>query len=852
MLSGLSSAFSAAGKLAGEFATNVSEALREGGKVALSAVTGLISTAAGTAATGGLNLLLGALIAISAALPIAIGGFLALAPAIYLVGGAAGSLFTLATGGIATMVVLGMATHGLGDAFKELGEKGKVSRETLDKLAPAAAKFVQKVAEIKKPFGELTKYVQSRVFRDLAGVLDKLWKRWQKPLFKILGGVGNTINGVIRQIGAGLSKKSFISNITKATAGFDVFLARLGKSAGPLIDTFGRLAAAAVPFLTQLGDLIGGVIDRFSAWVATADKSGKLTGFFTDAAQALRDIWAIGGLSFKIIGDIVRILFPSAKSASGSVLGGVRTTLEDIHTWLSDPKNVAAIQNMIDKIKDFAKKAVTEWIPAVANFFSEVGKWMDKVAGWGQKWDDFKRRVSIALGAALAIARSTISGIVDQVKRIADPLRSAGAAFGRFKSAVKTHIAQAIAAVQGLPAKIVGALTGLPGQLYDAGKQAVAGFVRGLLSDAGGLIGAGTSLGRMALNAAKNALDINSPSRKMAELGTWATKGFVVGMVGGLDEVKKTAERLAEKALSALRAKGLSESAANKRVNALTKALAPKQKQIDALAKKWDALAAKISDAKQKLADAIQARSDFSAAVRSSVIDTGSITSIDAGNSSGIIASMRAQLVRAQKWASVLGQLRKQGLNDTTYRQLVEAGPDSLEIAETLLKGGKSAIGEVNTVQKQLASVASSVGGQASAALYDSGVNAARGLVKGLESQQAAIEKIMEKIAKSMVKTIKKQLGIKSPSRVLMKLGSFSGEGYAKGLQKSGRKVTKAYSALTTLPDVQAPHAGATTAASSGPLIGSLTLAASKETVRDQLDEVTWTLRRIRRGGVYA
>ncbi|MER7164493.1 phage tail tape measure protein [Micromonospora sp. NPDC000207] len=37
-----------------------------------------------------------------------------------------------------------------------------------------------------------------------------------------------------------------------------------------------------------------------------------------------------------------------------------------------------------------------------------------------------------------------------------------------------------------------------------------------------------------------------------------------------------------------------------------------------------------------------------------------------------------------------------------------------------------------------------------------------------------------------------------------------------------------------------------------GPLIGSLTLAPTSERVRDQVDEVTWALRRIGRGGVYA
>jgi hypothetical protein len=69
--------------------------------------------------------------------------------------------------------------------------------------------------------------------------------------------------------------------------------------------------------------------------------------------------------------------------------------------------------------------------------------------------------------------------------------------------------------------------------------------------------------------------------------------------------------------------------------------------------------------------------------------------------------------------------------------------------------------------------------------LYQAGVDAAAGLVKGLESKQSDIRKAMEAIAREMILAIKKELKIKSPSEVFAEIGRFSMEGMAKGFSSS-------------------------------------------------------------------
>jgi hypothetical protein len=115
-----------------------------------------------------------------------------------------------------------------------------------------------------------------------------------------------------------------------------------------------------------------------------------------------------------------------------------------------------------------------------------------------------------------------------------------------------------------------------------------------------------------------------------------------------------------------------------------------------------------------------------------------------------------------------------------------------------LLKGGKTSIDQVNSLQDQLNTVAASLGQQASSSLYQAAVDSAQGLVDGLKKQQAAIEAQMDKIADAMVKSIKKKLGIKSPSKVFAEVGNFSAKGLVSGLEGSSTLVAKSAESIGT------------------------------------------------------
>lgn len=364
-------------------------------------------------------------------------------------------------------------------------------------------------------------------------------------------------------------------------------------------------------------------------------------------------------------------------------------------------------------------------------------------------------------------------------------------------------------------------------EMNAAGRNLASAIVDGMVSGIAGGISAVTSkakeIANSALSAAKSALGIASPSKEFEKVGKFVNDGFRKGLDGNKGQVdaafndlktmlkdlntesSKDVDELDAK-LKKLKRSGASkkeisktkaalaqakkeEKASKQSYNLLTKNLDDETSALGRLANKYDSITAKIDAAKKTLEDAKKTRDDYNKAITAQYGDalnpTGETKVED------YIADLKKQLEDTKTFANTIQQLRKLGLNDETYKDLLAAGPSALPFMQELLAGGKAGVNEINKLNKDLDSVSSSLGQNASSALYQAAVDSAAGLVKGLQNQQAAIEKQMDKIADSMVKSIKKKLGIKSPSRVFAEMGVYSAEGLVKGLEQSSAMVGK-------------------------------------------------------------
>lgn len=347
-----------------------------------------------------------------------------------------------------------------------IGAAGGIDRfaDAMSKLSPNGRALIRTLIDLKPRFDDLKRSVQDRLLAGFDTSVRELAGRWLPALKTSLGDLADRLNRVGHTLMDSLGRPEFVKNIQAALGGFGQMVERVGKAVGgPFVDAFGRLARASVPFLKELGDMIAGVVGKFSAWIKSADESGKLDQFMKDAAQALRDIWDIGGLVLAIVGDVVEILFPSSKRTADGFLGGAKQALEDLHAKLSDPKTQKKIQEWIDKVQDFVDMVVTEWIPAAIEWAGKIDRWVGRVGDWIDKitglpatvdraWSDLEdstarrwRSVTSAIGGAVSSAGRSVRGgfdsVVGYVRGLPGRIRSAArGAFDGLRDAFRSAL----------------------------------------------------------------------------------------------------------------------------------------------------------------------------------------------------------------------------------------------------------------------------------------------------------------------------------------------------------------------------------------------------------------------------
>jgi TP901 family phage tail tape measure protein len=367
------------------------------------------------------------------------------------------------------------------------------------------------------------------------------------------------------------------------------------------------------------------------------------------------------------------------------------------------------------------------------------------------------------------------------------------AAVGKIKGAWSAMVSAGgvvIAWFQALPGKITGFLSGLPGQMASIGANIISSLAGGIASMAGHALDAVKNVVGGAIGAAKSLLGIASPSKVFKQIGNYVGEGFAQGLLASrsrantemsrlMDLVNKTGSRGAERFVKNSRSKLLSLW---DRKAADDKALKADQERLKSL---------KDSYAQQK------------SSVRSSIVGSGDITQGEGTDFGSIVFHLKNVVNRTKQFYGVVASLRKIGLGSTLINELIAAGPDqALPYAQSILAQGKSGVTQLNGLTNQLGAMGNQLGTLSATNMYGAGISTTEGLIRGLKSKESALVKAMEHLARAMVKTLKKELGIKSPSAVFHEVGTFSGMGLVNGLVAQQRPVAAAAAGLLTAGSV--------------------------------------------------
>ena len=354
----------------------------------------------------------------------------------------------------------------------------------------------------------------------------------------------------------------------------------------------------------------------------------------------------------------------------------------------------------------------------------------------------------------------------------------------------------------------------------------VDGFTGGLGSKVREAANAAADMARGALESAKNVLGIESPSKEFKQIGKFVGDGFAEGLIGSrstilntwwgtqdlIREALNSSRRDIEKYKSELERLRDAETRDNEKIKEKTAALeqaifernrlkdslaamkgelTDERKALVQLGREWDNNNEKMQTAKRELDDI---RREFEGFRDSTTDRYSELPGINEGEKAlqRYMSELKETNTDLSKFNKTLFKLRKAGVADSIYRDLVEKGPEALDFATQLLSGGPDAINEVNKYSELIEKGAKRLGQQSSNALYRSGIQAADGIVKGLRAKEDDIEEQMRRIGKKIQKALKLELQIKSPSRVMQSLGEFTSEGIAVGMENAVPLIDKA------------------------------------------------------------
>ena len=316
---------------------------------------------------------------------------------------------------------------------------------------------------------------------------------------------------------------------------------------------------AAAPQIAKAGiKLLGALIEAIPVIVVELAKA------VPDIVAAIIDVLAeLPGLISEVFAEIVTDLvewgqqmLSNASMAMSNMLSQVNSIIQEL-----PGKIWTHLVNAVNKVIAWGQQMVSNASTAASNMLSKVsgiiqelpGKiWthlvntVNKVVAWGQQ---MVSNASTAASNMLSKVSSTLQQLPGKVWDYLSQAAQKVVTWG-------TQLAQkgAAAATQ-LFNSIVNGLSSLPSKMAEIGGNIVSGIWNGISSGWNWLTNKVSNLANSLLDAAKDALGINSPSKEFAdEVGRWIMPGVGKGLDKSMPATLKDMKAKAGELVSAMRA----------------------------------------------------------------------------------------------------------------------------------------------------------------------------------------------------------------------------------------------------------------------------------------------------------
>lgn len=242
----------------------------------------------------------------------------------------------------------------------------------------------------------------------------------------------------------------------------------------------------------------------------------------------------------KGVGSVFSSIFDTIKKLLTDILLSIANFLTDFY---NAGKN--SLQKMLDGFISMTSSLINKAKEIVTNIITGIKDFLSQFYNTGKElFTKLLEGISSMINNLVNKVTETINNIVNRIKTFYNQFLETGKTIiTNIINGVSSKINEIIAKIEEMLTGMKNKITGWNSNFTEAGKNIVDGFISGIKSSIQRAANAAAELARNALNAAKNALDINSPSREFVKIGLFSGEG----LIEGLNNSKKNVEKVSYK-----------------------------------------------------------------------------------------------------------------------------------------------------------------------------------------------------------------------------------------------------------------------------------------------------------------
>lgn len=310
------------------------------------------------------------------------------------------------------------------------------------------------------------------------------------------------------------------------TNAWDVISTTIGGAIQSVIDWFMQLydnimqtIEPLIPIFQQFGDFINQILG-----VVVVQAINFLVEAFKGLWLAVSVIFtAIGAIVSSVIQIIVGLFTAFIQLITGDFSGALQTLQNTFTNVLNTIWG--AVQSIFSQISNFIFASLNSILGTSISSWSQI--WSSTTQFLSQIWSSVTSwfsRVASSVGNGMRQAWSYVVSVGSQwVSAIVN-------AMSNFVSSVISGFSNAVSQVQGGMQRAYSTIVGFVGQFASAGMDLMRGLVQGIMNGMSWVVNAAKNVAQSAVNAAKSALGIHSPSRVFKAIGGYTMAGMHLGM----------------------------------------------------------------------------------------------------------------------------------------------------------------------------------------------------------------------------------------------------------------------------------------------------------------------------------